>query len=71
VNGNTATADELAAPFDAIAAAGRAYARLSYQRKRPPVGVSKVAFHEGISADDPTDADLLELALGEPWGHGF
>jgi hypothetical protein len=59
----TVTADELAAPFDAIVRAGRRSSRATYQRKRPPVAVSGVAFHQGISGDVLTDADLLELAL--------
>jgi site-specific DNA recombinase len=63
VAGSTVTADELAAPFDAIAQAGRAYARPTYQRKRPPVAFGGVAFHEGVLADELADADLLELAL--------
>jgi hypothetical protein len=63
IDGKTVAADELAAPFDAIAAAGRAYAHPTYQRKRPPAAVSEVAFHEDVLADAMTDADLLELAL--------
>jgi hypothetical protein len=63
VDGSTVTADELAAPFDAIVTAGRAFARPTYHRKRPPVAVSGAAFHEGVLADDLTNADLLELAL--------
>ena len=36
LDGATVTADELAAPFDVIVPAGRAYERRIYQRKRPP-----------------------------------
>jgi hypothetical protein len=64
IDGTEITADELAEPFDVIVPAGRAFKRRSYQRKRPPVAVSGVAFHEGVSADDLTSTDLLELALG-------
>ena len=63
LNGVTVAADELAEPFDVIVPAGRIYERRSYQRKRPPVA-SGVVFHEGVSADDLTSTDLLELALG-------
>jgi len=63
IDGRKVTADELAEPFDVIVPAGRAYARQPYQRKRPPVAVSVVAFHEGVPADDLTSTDLLELAL--------
>jgi hypothetical protein len=58
------TSDELAEPFDAIATAGRSYDAPTYYRKRPPVAVSGVALHEGVLADDLTETDLLELALG-------
>ena len=47
-----------------IVPASRAYERRTYQRKRPPVAMSGVAFHEGVSAHDLTSTDLLELALG-------
>jgi hypothetical protein len=59
LDGAAVAADELAEPFDVIVPAGRAY-----QRKRPPMLVSGVAFHEGASADVLTSTDLLELALG-------
>ena len=64
LDGATVAADELAEPFDVIVPAGRAYGRRTYQRKRPPMLVSGVAFHEGVSADNLTSTDLLELALG-------
>jgi site-specific DNA recombinase len=63
LDGVRVAADELAEPFDAIVAAGRAYEERSYQRKRPPVA-SGVVFHEGVSADRLTSTDLLALALG-------
>jgi len=55
----TITVDELAEPFDVLVPAGRAY-----QRKRPPVALSGVAFHEGVLADGLTSTDLLAVALG-------
>ena len=61
LDGATVTADELAAPFDVIVPAGRAYERRICQRKRPPM---MVAFHEGMSADGLRSPDLLNLALG-------
>jgi site-specific DNA recombinase len=64
LDGAAVAADELAEPFDVIVPAGRAYERRTYQRKRPPVLVSGVAFHEGVSIDNLTSTDLLELALG-------
>jgi site-specific DNA recombinase len=64
LDGAAVTVDELAEPFDVIVPAGRAYERRTYQRKRPPVLVSGVAFHEGVSTDNLTSTDLLELALG-------
>jgi site-specific DNA recombinase len=64
LDGAAVTTDELAEPFDVIVPAGRAYERRTYQRKRPPVLVSGVAFHEGVSIDNLTSTDLLELALG-------
>ena len=64
LDGATVMTDELAEPFDVIVPAGRAYKTTTFQRKRPPVALSGVVFHEGISADDLTSADLLELALG-------
>ena len=64
LDGVTVAADELAEPFDVIVPAGRAYDQPSYHRKRPPVALSGVAFHEGVSTDDLTSTDLLELALG-------
>jgi hypothetical protein len=54
--------DELDEPFDVIVPAGRVYGR-TYQRKRPPVAWSGVAFHEGVLADGPNQTDLLALAL--------
>ena len=57
------TSDELAEPFDVIAEAGRNYDTPTYYRERPPAAVSGVVFHEGVLADDLTEADLLELAL--------
>jgi site-specific DNA recombinase len=65
LDGTAVAADELAEPFDVIVLAGRAYERRSYQRKRPPVAWSGLAFYEGGSADDLTSTDLLELALGD------
>jgi len=64
LDGAEVTADELAEPFDVIVTAGRAYDQPIYQRKRPPVALSGVVFHEGISANDLTSTDLLSLALG-------
>ena len=64
LDGAAVTADELAEPFDVIVPAGRAYESATYQRKRPPVALSGVVFHEGVSADDLTSTDLLNLALG-------
>jgi site-specific DNA recombinase len=64
LDGAAVAADELAEPFDVIVPAGRAYERRTYQRKRPPSPFSGVAFHEGVSTDDLTATDLLELALG-------
>ena len=58
------TADEMAEPFNVIVPAGRAYATTTYQRKRPPVALSGVAFHEGVLADELASTDLLSLALG-------
>ena len=46
-----------------VVEAGRSYAQPTYYRKRPPVAVSGVVFHEEVLADDLTEADLLELAL--------
>jgi hypothetical protein len=68
LDGAGITADELAEPFDVIVPAGRAYAS-TYQRKRPPVALSGVAFHEGVSSDGLTVTDLLILALAG--GHRF
>jgi site-specific DNA recombinase len=64
LDGATVTSDELAEPFDAIAAAGRNFDAPTYYRKRAPVLVSRVVFHEGVLADELTETDLLELALG-------
>jgi site-specific DNA recombinase len=63
LDGAAVTDDELAAPFDAIAQAGRVYASPTYQRKRPPLAVSGAVFYKSVLADGLTDADLLELAL--------
>jgi hypothetical protein len=64
LDGAAVTADELAEPFDVIVPAGRVYeAATAYQRKRPPVALSGVVFHEGVSADGLTSTDLLSLAL--------
>jgi site-specific DNA recombinase len=55
VDGAGVMADELAEPFDVIVPAGRVYeAATKYQRKRPPVALSGVVFHEGVSADGLT-----------------
>ena len=51
LDGAIVTADELAEPFDVIVPAGRAYKTATYQRKRPPVVLSGVVFHEGVSAE--------------------
>lgn len=64
LDGVAVTSDELAEPFDAIAGAGRNFDAPTYYRKRPPIAVSGVVFHEGVLADDLTETDLLELALG-------
>ena len=64
LDGLAVAADELAEPFDAIVPAGRAYEGRTYQRKRPPVALSGVVFHEGASADGLIASDLLTLALG-------
>jgi site-specific DNA recombinase len=64
LDGAAVMADELAEPFDVIVPAGRVYDAPRYQRKRLPVAWSGVAFHEGVSGDDLTATDLLELALG-------
>ena len=64
LDGTSVTADELAEPFDVIVPAGRVYeAATTYQRKRPPVALSGVVFHEGVLADGLTSTDLLALAL--------
>ena len=63
LDGLAVTADELAEPFDVIVPAGRAYDEPTYYRKRPPA-LTRVVFHEGVSADDFTLTDLLVLARG-------
>jgi hypothetical protein len=64
LDGTIVTTDELAEPFDVIVPAGRAYKTTTYQRKRPPIALSRVAFHEGVLADELASTDLLSLALG-------
>jgi site-specific DNA recombinase len=64
LDGTTVTSDELAEPFDMIVPAGRAYDQPTYYRKRPPVPLSGVVFHEDVSAEGLNLTDLLELAQG-------
>ena len=63
LDGAMVATDELAEPFDVIVPAGRAYYDPTYYRKRPPA-LTGVVLHEGVSADDLTLTDLLQLAQG-------
>src|SRR5690242_12979610 len=63
LDGAMVATDELAEPFDVIVPAGRAYDDPTYYRERPPA-LTGVVLHEGVSADDLTLTDRLQLAQG-------